>query len=117
MRVAIAFGLFILGLLAALPARALTLANHDPDAHTVTISQGDKSSELTVNPNANIDTPCNPTCVIDLDGEQYEMQSRDHASIENGVIFLDSAPGESGENEDAIPDDPDSEDSASAPPD
>ncbi len=120
MRVIVALALGLAGLLAALPAQALTLANHDPDAHKVTVKTDSKTTELTVNPNATVDAPCDPVCVIDLDGEEYQMQSRDQASIENGLLFLDSAPDASDADPDdagAIPDDPDGEDSASAPPD
>lgn len=124
MRTVSIFGLGVLAMLFALPAEALTISNADPDPHTITVTIGGDSKELTIEPDTEVDAPCDKGCKIELEsGEQYDMQGGETVSIEGGVIFLDNAPGLEDEDDSAagVPDEPsdvepDAGDSAEAPP-
>lgn len=121
MRIATILGLGVLGLLFVLPAQALTISNTDADSHTITIKTGSDSTELVVEPDAAVEPPCTTGCIVELEnGEQYEMKGGEEISIEGGVIFVDTVPGEGDEDEGtaALPDEPSNpepQDSASAP--
>jgi len=102
----------IAGLILALPALALTISNVDPDPHTITVTAGTDVKEVTVEPDQQIDTVCTEGCLVELEnGEQYQMQGGEKVSIEDGVIFVDSAPGA---DADDVPDMDDSDDDAAA---
>lgn len=124
MRTVSIFGLSVLGMIFALPAEALTISNADSDPHTITVTVGGDSKELTIEPETEVEAPCDKGCKVELEsGEQYEMQGGEIVSIEGGVIFLDNAPGLEDEDDSAAgePDapsdaEPDSGDSAEAPP-
>jgi hypothetical protein len=93
MKVAKILGLGVLGVLFAVPAEALTITNTDPDPHTITVKTGSDSKELTIEPQAAVDPPCDKGCTVELEsGEQYEMQGGEEVSIEDGVIFVDATP-------------------------
>jgi hypothetical protein len=118
------FSLGVLAILFALPAEALTISNADPDPHTITVTVGGDSKELTIEPDTEVDAPCEKGCKVELEsGEQYDLQGGETVSIEGGVIFLDNAPElEDGDDSTAaVPDGPSDEkpgagDSAEAPP-
>jgi hypothetical protein len=94
MRTVSIFGLGVLATLFALPAEALTISNVDPDPHTITITVGSDSKELTIEPQTEVDPPCDSGCKVELEsGEQYELKGDESASIEDGVLFVDDAPG------------------------
>ncbi len=102
MRVARIFGIGLLSMLFAVPAKALTITNSDPDAHTITVKVGADAKELTIEPQTEVDPPCDKGCTVELEsGEQYEMQGGEQASIEDGVLFVDSAPG-AGDDDKAV---------------
>jgi hypothetical protein len=95
MKTATILSLGALGALFALPAEALTISNMDADSHTITVTVNGNSKELTVEPQAEVDTPCDKGCTVGLDsGEQYELKGDESASIEDGTLFVDSAPSE-----------------------
>jgi hypothetical protein len=93
----LSFGAF--AALLALPAEALTISNTDVDSHTITVTTNGDNKELTVEPQAEVDAPCDKGCTIGLDsGEQYEMKGDESASIEGGTLFVDSAPSDEGDD-------------------
>ncbi len=93
MRTVTVLGLGLLGLFCALPAQALTISNTDPDPQTVTVTAGGDSAEFTIEPQAAVEPPCAPGCMIELDsGEQYEMEGGEEVAIEDGVVFVDAVP-------------------------
>jgi hypothetical protein len=93
-------------------AAALTISNEDADPHTVTVTAGTDTKELTVEPDQQIDAGCTEGCMVELEnGEQYQMQGGETVSIEDGVIFVDHAPG-SDPDDGPDMDDEDSEDGA-----
>jgi hypothetical protein len=93
MRTISILGLGMVGALFALPAEALTISNTDADSHTITVTVNGDSKELTIEPQAEVDAPCDKGCTVGLDtGEQYEMKGDESASIEDGTLFVDSAP-------------------------
>ena len=106
MRVVGLAGLGLLGGFFAVPADALTISNDDPDAHTVTVTVGSDSKELTVAPDQQVDATCAEGCKVKLEnGEEYDLKGTETVSIEDGVIFVDSSPDA---NDDDVPDiDPD----------
>ena len=84
----------VAGLIFAFPASALTISNVDPDPHTITVTAGTDTKQLTVEPDQQVDAVCAEGCLVELEnGEQYQMQGGETVSIEDGVIFVDSAPG------------------------
>ena len=81
------------GLLCAGPAEALTISNVDPDAHTITVTVGSDSKQLTVEPEKEVDAACADGCKVKLEnGEEYDLKGSEAVSIEDGVIFVDSSP-------------------------
>lgn len=104
----------LLSLLSALPAEALTISNADPEAHTITVTVGGDSKELTVAPDQAVDAGCAEGCKVKLEnGEEYDLKGSEEVSIEGGVIFVDSSPDADDED---LPDiDPDADTEASGP--
>ncbi len=93
MRVFSAFGLGLLTTVFALPAEALTITNADPEATTVTVIVDGDGTEFAIEPGASVEPPCDNGCFVELDsGEQYEMQGGETATIDGGILFIDSAP-------------------------
>jgi hypothetical protein len=106
MRVATILGLCVLGMLFAVPAEALTITNSDPDAHTITVKAGGDSKDFKIEPQTEVQPPCDKGCTVELEsGEQYEMQGGEEVSIEEGVIFVDSTPGNGEGDDSAAPSD------------
>lgn len=108
-------GLGVLGLLYAGPAQALTISNVDSDPHTITVTVGSDSTELTIAPEKEVDAPCAEGCKVKLEnGEVYDLKGGEAVSIEGGVIFVDTSPD--ADDADAPDIDPDApEPDASAP--
>ncbi len=101
----------VAGLVFAAPASALTISNADPDPHTITVTAGTDTKQLTVEPDQQVDAVCAEGCMVELEnGEQYQLQGGETVSIEDGVIFVDAAPGS---DADDVPD-IDDDDAASA---
>jgi hypothetical protein len=97
----------------SLPASALTISNADPDPHTVTVTAGTDAKQVTVEPDQQVDAVCAEGCMVELEnGEQYQMQGGESVSIEDGVIFVDAAPGNG--DADEFPDTDDSGDDAAS---
>ena len=93
----------VAGLLFALPASALTISNEDPDPHTITVTAGTDTKQVTVEPDQQVDAVCAAGCMLELEnGEQYQMQGGETVSIEDGVIFVDAAPGSDNDDGDTI---------------
>jgi len=93
MRTVSLLSLGVAGALFALPAQALTISNTDADSHTINVTVNGESKKLTIEPQAQVDAPCDKGCTVGLDsGEQYEMKGDESASIEDGTLFVDSAP-------------------------
>jgi hypothetical protein len=104
-------GLMSVGLMSVVfahPAEALTISNADPAPHTITVTVGSDSKELTVPADQDVDAACADGCKVKLEnGEEYELKGSESVSIEDGVIFVDSSPDADDQD---IPDiDPDSE--------
>jgi hypothetical protein len=90
-------GILGLGLMAALftfPAEALTITNTDSNPATIKVIIGNDSKEMTIEPDAKVEPACDKGCIVELDnGDQYQMQGGEEASIEGGMLFYDSVPG------------------------
>jgi hypothetical protein len=99
-----------LGLFAS-PALALTISNADADPHTVTVTAGADSKEVTVAPDQQVDAGCAEGCKVKLEnGEEYDLKGPEQVSIEGGVMFVDHSPDADDED---VPDiDPDAETTA-----
>jgi hypothetical protein len=86
-------GLGALGLLYAGSAQALTISNEDANPHTITVTAGGDSKQLTIEPEKEVDAPCSDGCKVKLEnGEEYDLKGGEGVSIEDGVIFVDSSP-------------------------
>ena len=96
MRVVIPAALGTLGalaLLCAFPAQALTISNIDAKAHKVTVIAGGASTDVTVEPEKQVDPACTGGCKVKLEnGEEYELKGGETVSIEDGVLFVDHSP-------------------------
>ncbi len=104
-------GLMSVGLMSVVfahPAEALTISNADPAPHTITVTVGSDSKELTVPADKEVDAACADGCKVKLEnGEEYDLKGSEAVSIEDGVIFVDSSPDADDQD---IPDvDPDAE--------
>lgn len=65
----------VAGLLFALPASALTISNEDPDPHTITVTAGTDTKQVTVEPDQQVDAVCAAGCMLELaNGEQYQSR-------------------------------------------
>jgi len=93
MRVVSTAALGALVLLCAGPASALTISNIDAKPHTVTVTAGSDSKELTIDPAKNVDAPCSDGCKVKLEnGDVYELKGGETVSIEDGVMYVDHSP-------------------------
>jgi len=93
MRLVSTAALGALVLLCAGPASALTISNIDAKPHTVTVTAGSDSKELTIDPAKNVDVPCSDGCKVKLEnGDVYELKGGETVSIEDGVIYVDHSP-------------------------
>jgi len=98
MRVASILCVGVLTMLFAASAEALTITNSDADSHKITVKVGGDAKELTIEPQTEVDPPCDKGCTVELEsGEQYELKGGEQASIEDGVLFVDAAPGAGGD--------------------
>lgn len=94
MRIVTSLALGALATLFALPAEALTISNVDPKPHTITVKQGNDSTELTIAPAQAVQPSCQSGCTIQLEnGDLYELKGGEEASIDSGALFVDSVPG------------------------
>src|SRR3990172_242039 len=123
MRIVGILGLGVVGVLFSHPAEALTISNADPDPHTVTVTVGGDSKQLTIEPEKEVEPPCDKGCTVQLEnGEQYEMKGGEQVSIEDGVMFVDTVPGIEDEDFSGMPEpeepvaaEPESSESAETP--
>jgi len=82
---------------ALLPASAfgISLINRDASEQTLIVIEGDKQTEKTIKAGEQV-TLCEKSCVLRLpDGEDYEFDGPETVSLEDGLLFLDNASGES----------------------
>lgn len=95
-----------LGLLYAGEAQALTITNMDAKPHTITVTAGSDSKQVTIEATKDADASCDSGCKIKLEsGDEYEFKGGEKVSIDGGVMFVDASPAAS---TDGIPDvDPD----------
>jgi len=114
-------GLGVLGVICATPAFALSILNVDPDPHTITVTVGSDTKQLTLAPEKEVDAPCGDGCKVKLEnGEEYDLKGGEAVSIEDGVIFVDSSPDANAEDApdidpDATPADDDSQGAGASP--
>ena len=96
----------VVALLCAGPVQALTILNIDPKPHTVTVTAGSDSKQLTIESEKEVDAPCSDGCKLKLEnGDVYELKGGETVSIEDGVMYVDHSPDSDVKN---IPDiDPD----------
>ena len=79
-------GLGVLGVICATPAFALSILNVDPDPHTITVTVGSDTKQLTLAPEKEVDAPCGDGCKVKLEnGEEYDLKGGEAISIEDGV--------------------------------
>jgi hypothetical protein len=79
--------------LCAGPVQALTISNIDPKPHTVTVTAGSDSKQLTIESEKEVDAPCSDGCKLKLEnGDVYELKGGETVSIEDGVMYVDHSP-------------------------
>lgn len=84
-------------LLAATSANALQLTNRDTADHAIVITENGADQNVVVKPSEVLDGFCLSGCTIKTsDGEEYEFEGTEVVSIEDGVMYLDSA-GDTGD--------------------
>lgn len=94
MKVVNVLGLGLVAALFASPAAALTVTNNDSDAVTINVIVDGEGTEQSIEPGASVEPACEKGCVIELEsGDQYEMKGDEDASIEDGALYVDEAPG------------------------
>lgn len=81
------------GMLMTAPADALTITNNDPVKQTITIIEGDKASNLSLDPGESGGQLCQSGCVIRMkNGDEYDFEGVEVVVIEGDVLYLEEVP-------------------------
>jgi HSP90 family molecular chaperone len=92
LRLAGAVGL--IGLLSSsIAAHAVSITNRDDQDHKVTIVEGDTKTEHVLKPMQVLSGICAKGCTVHLDDdeeEEYQLESEDVVSIEEGSLYYDT---------------------------
>ncbi len=92
LRLAGAVGL--IGLLSSsIAAHAVSITNRDDQDHKVTIVEGDTKTEHVLKPSQVLNGICAKGCTVHLDDdeeEEYQLESNDVVSIEEGSLYYDT---------------------------
>jgi hypothetical protein len=76
-------------------ARASSLTNRDDKDHKVTIIEERAAKDQVLKPSAALEGICLKGCVVRLDdskNDDYELQSSDVVSVEDGHLYYDGPP-------------------------
>jgi hypothetical protein len=76
-------------------AYASSLTNRDAKGHKVTIIEEKAAKDHILKPSAALEGICQKGCVIrlnDSENDEYELQSSDVVSIEDGYLYYDGPP-------------------------
>jgi hypothetical protein len=76
-------------------AYASSITNRDSKDHKVTVIEGNAAADHVLRPSARLEGVCNKGCVIRLNDSQqdeYELQSSEVVSIEDGYLYFDGPP-------------------------
>ncbi len=105
------FGALILASSAS--ATAASLVNLDKQPHTITIEEGEKSREITVQPEEKLSGLCATECFLAIKGDPdtYQVVGNDEISIEEGQIYFQTDEDDSDDGEDDLTDDDGGEES------
>ena len=80
-------------LLSSTAAHAVSITNRDDQDHKVTIVEGDTKTEHVLKPSQVLNGICGKGCTVHLDDdeeEEYQLESEDVVSIEEGSLYYDT---------------------------
>src|SRR3954451_11665069 len=80
-------------LLGSTAAHAVSITNRDDLDHKVTIVEGDTKTEHVLKPSQVLNGICAKGCTVHLDDdeeEEYQLESEDVVSIEEGSLYYDT---------------------------
>jgi hypothetical protein len=80
-------------LLSSTAAHAVSITNRDDQDHKVTIVEGDTKTEHVLKPSQVLNGICAKGCTVHLDDdeeEEYQLESNDVVSIEEGALYYDT---------------------------
>jgi len=84
----------VIGLLSSsIAAHAVSITNRDDQDHKVTIVEGDTKTEHVLKPMQTLSGICAKGCTVHLDDdeeEEYQLESEDVVSIEEGSLYYDT---------------------------
>lgn len=71
-------------------ATAANLTNYDEKAQTVTLTEGEKQTSITLIPEKTVEGICIKGCILTLsNGDEYEFHGNEIIAIEEGEIYVD----------------------------
>ena len=80
-------------LLSSTAAHAVSITNRDDQDHKVTIVEGDTKTDHVLKPMQVLNGICAKGCTVHLDDdeeEEYQLESEDVVSIEEGSLYYDT---------------------------
>ena len=80
-------------LLSSTAAHAVSITNRDDQDHKVTIVEGDTTTDHVLKPMQVLNGICPKGCTVHLDDdeeEEYQLESEDVVSIEEGSLYYDT---------------------------
>jgi hypothetical protein len=92
LRLATLSAVMLAGLILPGRAAAATISNHDVNDQTITIVEGDASTDNVLKPQQILDKVCLKGCVVRLNGnadDEYEIAPEDVVTIEDGFMYYD----------------------------
>lgn len=86
-------------------AQAVSITNNDKKEYKLTIFEGEKSRDVTIQPSETIDGVCEKLCSIRLNNDEeneYEFEGKDVIAIEDGYLTYADENVEQGSNSEQI---------------
>jgi hypothetical protein len=73
-------------------AHAVSITNRDEHDHKLTVIEGDTKSDHVLRPSQTLNDICAKGCIVrlnDSEDDEYQLESDDVVSIEDGSLFYD----------------------------
>lgn len=96
-------------------AHAVSITNNDKEEYKLTIFEGEKSRDVTIEPNETIHEVCEKLCSIRLNNDEdneYEFEGKDTIAIEDGHLTYADENVEQGSTSDQMIDENENENMA-----
>ena len=90
---AVSMAVLVLSGASARVSSAATISNRDDKDQNITIIEGDSKADRVLKPQQVLEKICPKGCVLRLNGsddDDYEIESQDMVSIEDGYLYYDA---------------------------